>query len=46
MTGAIAPDEHLTSLGKHLSTLPVEPTIGKALIYSALLRYGFPVEGV
>jgi HrpA-like RNA helicase len=33
------PDEHLTSLGKHLATLPIEPTIGKALIYAALLRY-------
>mgnify|MGYP002787504701 CR=1 FL=1 len=37
-SGAIMPDEHLTSLGKHLSTLPIEPTIGKALIYATLLR--------
>ncbi len=25
-------------LGRHLSALPIEPTIGKALIYSVLLR--------
>ncbi|TFJ87974.1 hypothetical protein NSK_000777 [Nannochloropsis salina CCMP1776] len=28
--GAIQPDEHLTSLGKCLATLPVEPTIGES----------------
>lgn len=38
------PDEHLTSLGKHLATLPIEPTIGKALIYAALLRYNHPTH--
>jgi hypothetical protein len=35
----MTPDEELTVLGRHLSTLPVEPTIGKALIYSVLLRW-------
>ncbi|TFJ80898.1 hypothetical protein NSK_007764, partial [Nannochloropsis salina CCMP1776] len=40
---AIQPDEHLTSLGKCLATLPVEPTIGKALIYGILLRCLDPV---
>lgn len=36
--GAMDPQEELTVLGRHLSTLPIEPTIGKALIYSVLLR--------
>jgi len=36
--GAITPQEELTVLGRHLSALPIEPTIGKALIYSVLLR--------
>lgn len=36
--GAMTPAEELTVLGRHLSTLPVEPTIGKALVYSVLLR--------
>jgi hypothetical protein len=34
----MTPEEELTVLGRHLSTLPIEPTIGKALIYSVLLR--------
>ena len=36
--GAMTLEEELTVLGRHLSTLPIEPTIGKALIYSVLLR--------
>lgn len=39
--GAMTPEEELTVLGRHLSTLPIEPTIGKALIYSVLLRCVF-----
>eukprot|EP00210_Caulerpa_lentillifera_P005324 g5087.t1 len=37
-TGAIDDDLHLTSLGHHLTKMPMDVHIGKMLIYGALLR--------
>ena len=34
--GAFDEDEELTTLGKHLANLPVDPGIGKMLIYAAM----------
>jgi len=35
--GALTPAEDLTPLGRHLASLPVEPRIGKMLVYGAVL---------
>ncbi|CAI5465710.1 unnamed protein product, partial [Closterium sp. Yama58-4] len=36
--GAFTPDEQLTSLGCHLAAIPVEPRIGKMLIFGAIFN--------
>lgn len=36
--GALDDDEELTHLGRHLSMLPVEPTIGKMLVMGSIFR--------
>ena len=38
-----AHNEELTALGRHLATLPLEPAIGKALVYAALFDCLEPV---
>lgn len=42
--GALAPaDEAMTALGRHLALLPVDPRIGKMLVYGALMGCVEPV---
>ena len=36
--GALGEGEALTMLGRHLVSMPMDPKMGKALIYGALLR--------
>ncbi|KAG9449015.1 hypothetical protein H6P81_008980 [Aristolochia fimbriata] len=41
--GAFDDEENLTSLGRHLSMLPVEPKLGKMLIYGAIFHCMDPI---
>ena len=36
--GAIGPQDNITSLGIHLANLPLEPKVGKLLLFGCLLR--------
>ncbi len=44
--GALDEAEHLTSLGAHLSKMPVDVRIGKMLIYGAMFRCVTPVVAI
>eukprot|EP00892_Ulva_mutabilis_P005050 jgi/Ulvmu1/2917/UM148_0001.1 len=37
------PNEHLSALGHHISRIPLDPALGKMLIYAAILRCTDPV---
>lgn len=41
--GAFDADERLTSLGRHLNRMPMDPRVGKALVYGSLLGCLDPV---
>ncbi len=41
--GALSPDEELTPLGRHLTLMPLDPRVGKMLVFGALLRCTSPV---
>jgi HrpA-like RNA helicase len=43
MVDALTPCEDLTDLGQHLIDLPVEPRLGKALLFAIVLRCLDPV---
>lgn len=36
--GALTAEEHLTSLGRHLAHLPLNPAIGKVLLFGTMFR--------
>ena len=36
--GALDGNEALTALGRHLTLMPMDPRLGKALLYAAMLR--------
>ena len=40
---ALDPTEELTPLGRHLTLMPLDPRVGKMLIFGALLRCASPV---
>ena len=42
-TGALDADEALTPLGRHLAALPTEISVGRLLVYGAMLRCAQPV---
>lgn len=44
--GAIGEGAALTMLGRHLANMPMDPKLGKALIYGALLRYSALTQGL
>ncbi len=41
--GALSPGEELTPLGRHLTLMPLDPRVGKMLVFGALLRCASPV---
>ena len=41
--GALSPAEELTPLGRHLTLMPLDPRVGKMLVFGALLRCASPV---
>ena len=41
--GALSPDEELTPLGRHLTLMPLDPRVGKMLVFGALLHCASPV---
>lgn len=46
MIGALEDSENLTVLGRHLSMLPVEPKLGKMLIYGTIFKCLDPIMTV
>ena len=41
--GALTAEEHLTSLGRHLAHLPLNPAVGKLLLFGSLFQVLDPI---